>query len=1022
MMENGLLRIWWEKGDLHWHYDPVDGTKQRALSKRSKRVNISRKELQECLDSFYMHWKLCLEDMQQDFRLSAQDRFDKARQELQNKIVPRDLNLSSFSDGLIKVILEPDGIPLEVLDAGGVPLGVRSLLLHNKIDRREDVTSPTDSQRTRRTSVSKQAGPAAWLRFNKDCLDFEALEAHQDNVSQSVKTIYGHDLKCTDCRLHIPGADSSPTKEAVLRALGRGDVSCLYLLAHGMQAETDAWALSLRRIDEKTVEFLDVETVRNRLRGDKALGACLAFINACGSAAVRSTNEVDLALALLEGGWQTVIGTVLPPMAEQGAKAAERFFESLRQHLNIAKAYREMVLTSWEQYHNNLPDLSWASYRLYGSPQLMWLRTPLTDDDGTILLREKKDTVLGVMDSDFRHFGESRPPELLSSKDIAALLKSIHDETASEVPLARRLLNAASVDPSKSIAFAILEHALRNPQGELAQDVFDSEMRAVLHAIRRRSPKDDIILDEDLLFEEIIGRTWTEDMSGVPDEETKANLLPEISLLHSLVKAAKLDRRIGIETAAALFAPNRAKHADDLFRKDDNCLMWERIDDSARSVLYWAWVEAERDMSVIELRHLLKGIGHLQGHLSIVVLNPDEKSRVSNVDRVFEIINDSMISKDFNLSKDRFSNSSLCLLAACDRGSVAPNSLKGKDLFCFRCFVHAFSLIPLASEKDREFLEEQCPGLKRFWMLWNLLTNVPKEIRPYVEIPKCVPGVAPQAIRSFADVSKKLTPVGRNKCVHLIKIDDHPTLEVLLAQIVETRIADNEPTNLIRLPWQRTWEESMSESGRQEGLKSRPFLQSLLTAVSTFFPLSFPTQPDKQYPSAQLFANVLKTKAKRDRFLLVLDMCRLDPDSGSWEASKPLRQAMEKGEFQAALVVDDNLPEDMLKELERWTDPCMRIEVTDVDDVNEILHYYLLSRLHEKGLYASPNSAADRYLDDTLAARIGAGKRALLSVSRELIEKAIGEFSTASHSPDILNQVYSKAREMAGKEPSSHNG
>jgi len=351
----------------------------------------------------------------------ANESLDDARKELKLATMPDDFDFSNLlkEGSLIRVVLEYDALPIEVLSIGNssdIPLAFRYRLIHVKSGQ----LSVNQSDNYYSLSGSS---PEVRLILMPIDMKLNSVESnrHLEQVKSSLSFIY----KSIPDNNYI-GASSDQVK----KLLHDPYTACFYYLGHGSQHGNGGFCLGA---DGK--EILTTEALEAWLRDRPNYSGGFAFLNCCWSAitpTLGSLGSFDLARTLINYGYSTVIGTVLPPLDTIARPFAEKIFGSLvANNCNIHECFYDAIKTAWNDYKSKpISDsevYSWAIYRLYGIIGEGYLWTSSTRPNGDVIpVINNNYTVfynINELLNDFETKDKKEVFKILQNKSSALILK-----------------------------------------------------------------------------------------------------------------------------------------------------------------------------------------------------------------------------------------------------------------------------------------------------------------------------------------------------------------------------------------------------------------------------------------------------------------------------------------------------------------------------------------------------------------------------------------------------------------------
>lgn len=370
------LKLNVESGTLSWSWTeaPI------ACELASKEIDLDTVQL-----TLNRAWKNVIKATREHDFNAAITLLAQQRRQLAHDLIPNAFDLSQIAPegSLVAVEVFPDWLPLEILSAGDKPFGVRYQTLHLK-------RTKNGSMNRERLGHSTEE-PAAQLTMMHNLLrrSAEQHQQHLHDIRGILDRIYG---RARTLAIHNDAASGNLSRVVLADALCNPNLDCLYHLGHGGSDENGDGL-------EAADGLLDVETLRIRLR-DVRLKGGFAFLNACRSVAAEGSGQSDIAQLLIEHGRHAVLGSVLSPLDAHAASFAKSVFDKLETGQTVLQAHHHSVVESWHRFqefqspsitpHRDSFDLSWACYRLYGSPIADSLRTLRSEPNGDFVVRLKQ--------------------------------------------------------------------------------------------------------------------------------------------------------------------------------------------------------------------------------------------------------------------------------------------------------------------------------------------------------------------------------------------------------------------------------------------------------------------------------------------------------------------------------------------------------------------------------------------------------------------------------------------------------
>lgn len=960
-----LIRLDEKKGAIHWDWVPI-AVQEPKTSHWEKQ--ISSEEFWKTLDRFFDAWGNCSQIMRGNKGRLFRIRFEKARDILQSLLTPPGMNLCDFPQGLITVTVSPDAIPIEVFDAGGEPFGVRCSLLHTKLS--EGVNQKQDSSDTKQYKPSDERRRARAI-FTADCgLTSPELKKHQDSIIQRLRVFYGH--SCVDWRFDRP-----PIVEDLLESFSQPSMGCSYYFGHGVKGQTGGLKLADGEIDS--------HTIRSHLTRNRPHGAGLAFINACWSAALSNSSRDDVARVLLDNGWQAVIGAVLPPPAVQAAGFAERFFEAISENLNILKSFYSIRVSSWKKYrgeNDEVPELNWAMYRLYGSPNQMCLPTLLTDGKSIVTMPGDRSFVLGRLSEDFSVQPQHFRHENLQPSAVLSWLQSISEMAEYD---SLYLLKVASDSPlTQPIAHQIIAKSAEHPESLLSKKVFDPDLCLVIEDVKRLIKEQGLNSLDLEAFQQVVfcGKKPMLKAETIPI----ADMAPLFrvderlgKLLLEVLRFKKQAEPIGLYEVIKAFEYKRPDLVKRLFSGSGGKLDWTKLERSARCILYDAWNVAMKKGDVISLLHLYQGITSFCMKLSLPTEEADLELKIKNIEAHFSI-------QGFELTEDQFAQNSLWVLGKCVHENVIPSSLQGGDWFWYRCLFHLFELLDTELSDHQHVLKQFVHSFKNVEKFLRFQT-VPRIVRNIVVQPTRSPGVTPQAFSAFRHVLEALWNTAHQpQHVPVVKAEERLRVEAFLAHFLKQR----EGVSLLWLPWKDLW-------NRRE---------TLFTLENFWRRIICP----KSFLSNHIETLSEDLRKQENMLLCISDMDCLK-DKAAWKAFQPFLEIIESPEISAVMVISDNLLYQRSRFLES---PYHLIEPAPLSDeaIKEMLKYHVEHWLKDKGLEKQKITRNDKILEKLLNLARTPDVCDLFSRTGEITWQAIVRLPNKPNPETVWHQIYEEAQSV----------
>ena len=162
----------------------------------------------------------------------------------------------------------------------------------------------------------------------------------------------------------LPGGNA--TRNNVCEAIGNPDVVGIYYFGHGYFP---------RNGDEGCLVLADGPLWSDEIK-EVGVAARFVFLNACEGAGTPDSWDLEqrscsVAEVFARGGESVVIAPICPVVNYQAANTALDFFRNASQSSPLAEALLTARKTSYAQYKEGDPHISWMAYRYFGDPNKM---------------------------------------------------------------------------------------------------------------------------------------------------------------------------------------------------------------------------------------------------------------------------------------------------------------------------------------------------------------------------------------------------------------------------------------------------------------------------------------------------------------------------------------------------------------------------------------------------------------------------------------------------------------------------
>ena len=430
----------------------------------------------------------------------------------------------------ITIDSDPDYLPLELAQIHGMPLNVCCQALHMKHQIGQTISRTAASDCKSVSSPSRHAQPRVLMTVVCD----DSARVEHKTVLSSLKKIYG------EGSVNVFW-DADVTRERIREQL-RDHLCCFYHFGHGGANSRHAWLeLSDGKLRASQIDQ-DLAIYSNGRRG-------FAFINSCWSGAAPSRRVTDIANVLIKGGFQAVVGNVLPPPRDAStcvAVAESLFFEAASHCYDLVETLHAIQERSWKLFRREASaktedeqkTLAWACYRLYGSPEVPFLPTPVSTAEGTIVLH----TSSGDIRFNSLKMVSPGPATAATLKELVSQYQYLHtrDEEIDARLMVQHLLEHLPRETTKLLLRDIFASHLPG----VWDDLMDIEVQGLLQRAdqNRECDSEDAISINHLL--QALIRTLTEENSTTTQiEETQISpalsLSPETTrYMHTLFRLA----------------------------------------------------------------------------------------------------------------------------------------------------------------------------------------------------------------------------------------------------------------------------------------------------------------------------------------------------------------------------------------------------------------------------------------------------------------------------------------------------
>ena len=973
----GHLSVRWDKKGEHidWDWHP---SSPEALPNFHMRRDLTPGAFDLALEAFYTAWDTCSQYSSQGNGAATRALLMNARDLLQSRLLPEGLSdLASLGPpgALLTITVLPDAIPLEVFEANGKPFCMRYQLLHAKLDDRGYTTRSSQAYAPVVGVSNPSAGLYASATFTGDLLGgADARKTHASDILDSLRGFYGQNVNT--CR------DRSLSVAYMQKVFSQPTLACLYHFGHGI---TNNHAGGLRLADG----ILDAEQIALELARKQPKGAGLAFINACWSAATGTKRTRDVARVLLDSGWQAVLGTVLPPLDVQAAHAAYLFFDDIGKHLHIMTAFQHVRLSSWKRFwEEEHPDLSWASYRLYGSPHHLWLRTDLTHADGIVAMPGIPRAFIGKMKVPGQSVTyESSPEKTLDSVSVAHFWKTFAQDPHSDMlDMLQKACTAPDVEP---VVRLILTRLVEDSAHPPARQVFAPDLRRIFEQAKHQLRQEGMgRLDLPTIQRVVFHLDGIESYTvNLPASDSRITPLLSIQvheqlidLLMSVLRTRGPTAAISLREFAQELEIGGPESVRRLFIGENGALTWDLLERSAKGVLFGAWHAARNDGSqIIELRHLLQGVHYFCMTLAAVVTDRGHKElhadMVEYVNR--EIEGFIATHQNFVLHIHDFTRESLWVLDYCSMSLHAKSRQGAHSGFWYACLDHLVELRDTVADSQDHYVFQQ--EFVRFQALQQFLefrSIAPRVIRKIVRQPTRSPGVSPKATEAF-DSAIQAVGTAWNigiapKSVPVFLTDEEFMLEAMLAELQNRWDRQGSPRRILWIPWDQFLY-------AQEPLSVRERLLNRLVGVSS--------------PVRNLLDNLTQELHRQaGRLLLCVDNLDCLIEQEAWNASRPLLTLLTSPLIPAVVVATPKLLERRPYFRERPF-VCVKLGKLHDEATKEMLFHHTRYWLNDDELEWD-----EAVLEAILKrARWSPDNRSLISIGANYIQRAIDHLNTLPH-------------------------
>ena|GEM_PF-5697127 len=728
MKIEGSLSILWNEDGQHIDciWDPRDGV---GCQKQSKQ--IARKTFKDSLARFWQTLRDCYDAVSSSDSLGAKVKFATAIRDIQSVLIPSHFNFDAIPGGVISVKVLPDTIPIETFDVQGKPLCIRNILIHKKVlSTALVVPESVDQRRSHRYSSSE---PDSYYAFTWNCplATGDEIREHRETIHDYLRKLYGP--KRVYYRNDLSEASELNAAE-LENALAKGALGSFYFFGHGVRGRVGSLQLDTDR--------LDAERLDRWLKKNPTTDRGLAFLNACWTGGLDTVAGMDIARVLCSHGWQAVIGTVGPPLGYQAARFAERFFQSLYRP-DIVRAFRLAQRWAWRIYQdssrqNEVPDFTWAIYRLYVSLEDRYIRTPCTRN-GSLFIRPKNQPQLKV------EFAEEVSVEPHKRKALSSrVIQDFVTHFGGEPPNLEQVFRWAIKDPQRTqIADQIVEKALGSLGERWTKEMFDRDLCLLLEGVYERISPNKLDL-ENLASVLLLLPADNENRTGQAQAPPSVVVAPELTrfivgLFRKQVRPGPLVRDNVYEIADEVVQSIRKR----LFGPNGR-VKWDQLNKPAQAVLQEVAAVAQ-DSKTVRPEHLLKGI------ILYALKMVDQRSQVEADLTVGKDLREKLVriqserrgNRQLELSADRFDNASLHVLHHCIVTRLKGLAANEGD-FHYQLFDSLYTVFPRVnmSKQDHDLLTSFLPVMDELRPFHRFGEHVPRVIREIAEVPVRSPGIS----------------------------------------------------------------------------------------------------------------------------------------------------------------------------------------------------------------------------------------------------------------------------------------